>query len=602
MAFSTAMDWSKGEAKMHSLLHVPPQDNPTSTMLTPQASFMLQRAPLLAFGTLDNEARPWTALWGGAPGFSGPIGDDFVGTRTLVDGKYDPVVQALVGGGEKGEMVRPEGEGKMISGLALDLVTRKRVKLAGKMAAGSLRSVEVEVEEGAESPADAPPTQDQIQLVTEIEQSMGNCPKYMNQYEIHPALLAPSVLSSGPSLSPEAASLVERADMLFLSTSGGADMDTNHRGGAPGFIRTISASRIVYPEYSGNRLYQSLGNLQLNPLIGVTIPDFETGNVLYTTGRASILIGPDAEKMIPGINLAVDITLTETRLVKHGLAFRGTLRPNGHSPYNPRARHLAREASLLESPSQTKSARLVATQLLAPDVARVTFSVPGGLAYRPGQWIALSFSEELGLGYSHMRDDDPRSLNDDLVRTFTISSAPSAAGSGDDSFALTLRRVGRVTAHLFQQSPRAGSAVPILGVGGEFTIKQGAGVTPFVAGGVGITPLLGQLGGLVLERDRFVLFWAVRAGDVGVVGDVLERCPELAGVGEVFVTGSSEAGRREWDGVRRAGVSVQFRRLGESDLDVVRAERWYLCAGKAFREQVLSWLPGREVVFEDFGY
>jgi hypothetical protein len=89
---------------MHQLLRVPPQDNPTSAMLTPQASFMLQRAPLLAFGTLDSQSRPWTTLWGGEPGFSEPLGGGFIGTRTLVDGKHDPVVQALVGDAEKGEM------------------------------------------------------------------------------------------------------------------------------------------------------------------------------------------------------------------------------------------------------------------------------------------------------------------------------------------------------------------------------------------------------------------------------------------------------------------------------------------------------------------
>ena len=64
---------------------------------------MFQRAPLLAFGTLDAQHRPWTTLWGGEPGFSEPLGGGFIGTRTLVDGKHDPVVQALVGGGEKGE-------------------------------------------------------------------------------------------------------------------------------------------------------------------------------------------------------------------------------------------------------------------------------------------------------------------------------------------------------------------------------------------------------------------------------------------------------------------------------------------------------------------
>ena len=47
---------------------------------------------------------------------------------------------------------------------------------------------------------------------------------------------------------------------------------------------------LVYPEFSGNQLYQSLGNLQVDGRIGVVVPDFETGNVLFVTGRAEVLV------------------------------------------------------------------------------------------------------------------------------------------------------------------------------------------------------------------------------------------------------------------------------------------------------------------------
>lgn len=613
MAFSMAMDWSEGESKMHSLLHVPPQDNPTSAMLTPQASLMLQRAPLLAIGTLDNELRPWTALWGGDPGFSEPIGGGFVGTRTLVDSKHDPVVQALVGGAQRGEMLQPQGEGKMLSGLAIDLVTRKRVKIAGAMAAGGLRSVDIEIEEGDYLPADAPRKQDQIQLVTKISQSLGNCPKYLNQYALRPALLTPTLLHSGPSLSSEGNNLIEKADMFFLSTSSGVDMDTNHRGGPPGFIRIVSSTCIVYPEYSGNRLYQSLGNLKINPRIGVTVPDFENGDVLYATGTAEILVGADAEKVMPGTNLAVKIDLTDTRYVRQGLAFRGELQINGHSPYNPRLRPLASEGNIKSalSTSSSQIARLVGKGMLTRDIARFTFSVAGGIRYKPGQWVALSFKDDLDIGYSHMRNDDPQSLNDDFVRTFTISSTPKAftSGNGDgveseNTFEITIRRVGPVTSYLFAQNARAGFEVPVLGIGGEFGIKQEeGGLTPFIAGGVGITPLLGSLPDLGLQSERFKLLWAVKTADVGLVLDTFARHPRLAGCTSVFVTGSTtDASKENWDKVASAGASVAFRRLAKADLEEIEAERWYLCAGKAFRKQVLLWLEGKEVLFEDFDY
>jgi ferredoxin-NADP reductase/predicted pyridoxine 5'-phosphate oxidase superfamily flavin-nucleotide-binding protein len=598
MAFSMAMGWSEGETEMHRLLRVPDQDNPTSAMLTPQASFMLQRAPLLAIGTLDNESRPWTALWGGAPGFSEPLGGGFVGTRTLVDGKYDPVVQALVGG-TKGEMMQPKDGGKMLSGLAIDLVTRKRVKIAGKMAAGTVVQVNIEDNENILSQVDGLETQHQVQLVTKIEQSLGNCPKYLNQYKLTPALVTPELIAEDTGLSTEGRALIDKADMFFLSTSSPTDMDTNHRGGPPGFVRVISPTCIIYPEYSGNRLYQSLGNLQLNPLIGLTFPDFETGDVLYTTGSAEILIGHSAASFMPGTNLAVKITLSSTRFVAQGLAFRGEMKINGSSPYNPLLRTLASEGNIRSSLFPTtnpKTARLVKKSLLTPSVARFTFSVPEGIEYTPGQWVALSFKDELDIGYEHMREDDPRSLNDDFVRTFTISSAPRGR---DQEFEITIRKVGPVTEFLFLQNERAGFEVPVLGVGGEFKIEQSEGhVTPFVAGGVGITPVLGQLGQLDLQPGRFKLLWAVKGADVEFAVQTLQQYPGLVGVTEVYVTGSDERVGK----LTELGVRVEKRRLTKNDIDAVQAETWYLCAGKQFRKQVLDWLPGKKVVFEDFDY
>lgn len=601
MAFSMAMPWNEGEEKMHQLLRVPGYDNPTSTMLTPQASFMLQRAPLLALGTLDSQSRPWTTLWGGTPGFSEPLGGGFIGTRTFVDGKNDPVIQALVGDAKKGEMLQPEGEGKLLAGLAIDLVTRKRVKIAGRMVAGTVKEVEVEVEGQADT------TQDQVQLVTKIDQSLGNCPKYLNQYEIQAALVESKTISQGAALSDEGKALIANSDMFFLSTSTEADQDVNHRGGPPGFVRIISSNQIIYPEYSGNRLYQSLGNLQINPKIGITFPDYETGNVLYITGTADILVGTDAAYMLPGSNLAVKIKIDEARFVTGGLPFRGVRKTP--SPYNPLVRTLASEgnikASLVASKTNLQRANLVRKELLAPNVARFTFAVPGGIEYKPGQWVAMDFKEDLDMGYEHMRNDDPTSLNDDFVRTFTISSAPKEASGSEKEFDITIRRVGPITRFLFLQNERAGYQAQILGVGGEFKITQAEqGVTPFIAGGVGITPLLGQLQNLRLVPDQFKLIWTLKEADIDLAVNVLQRHPELARCTEVYFTStsSSTAANERVAKLEALGVQVEKERLAKSDLDKIEVENWYLCAGKLLRTEILSWLSDKHVSFEDFDY
>lgn len=96
------------------------------------------------------------------------------------------------------------------------------------------------------------------------------------------------------------------------------------------------------------------------------------------------------------------------------------------------------------------------------------------------------------MGYSHMRDDDPTSLNDDYVQTFTVSSYPGR-DIPPDQFEIMVRRHGPVTRYLSQVNERACLEIPLKGFGGSFTISTGKSIAPYVAGGIGITPLLVQI-------------------------------------------------------------------------------------------------------------
>lgn len=240
--------WHEGEEKVQRLLQVPERDNPTTPYLSPGAGFLVQQAPLLALGTLDSEGRPWSTIWGGTEGFAAPVAESSIGLRTQIDTKYDPVAQTLLGNWDD---QHDNYLGKMVSGLAIDLEHRKRVKLYGRMESGSMSHTDP----------------GQAQLVVHIEESMGNCPKYLNKKHIVPAKPDPILISDLPQLIPAAVELLARADTMFVSSSRGTiNMDTNIRGGPPGFVRVqsneSSGAVLVYPEYSGNRLYQTLGNLQ----------------------------------------------------------------------------------------------------------------------------------------------------------------------------------------------------------------------------------------------------------------------------------------------------------------------------------------------------
>lgn len=430
------------------------------------------------------------------------------------------------------------------------------------------------------------------------------------------------LISDSPQLPFQAIDLLNKADLFFISSAHAMeDMDTNHRGGPAGFVRVVSNDEsgavIVYPEYSGNRLYQTLGNLYTNPLAGLAIPDFDTGDVLYLTGSTEILIGKDAASLLPRSNLAVKVTITAARYVSKGLSFRGTL--GERSPYNPSVRYAVTEKNTPGATVKevTNHAKLVEATKLTPTITRFRFRISdpalsGG--WKPGQYATLSFADDLDIGYSHMRDDDPKSLNDDYMRTFTVSSPPSknslGTGTPDSEFDLTVRKVGRVTEYLFRQNARAGFEIPLRGFEGEFRFeeKPAGGIIPFIAGGIGITPVLGQLSSVDYSQLR--LLWTIGASDIGLVADTFKNYPELPKCTTMFITGKEgDLNKKEkalLGEVLSSGAKIERRRIGEGDIKEVEAldgvDEWYMCVGPSLKTNVLAWLAGKRIVYEDFNY
>ncbi|KAI4727375.1 oxidoreductase [Aureobasidium sp. EXF-10728] len=618
MTFYQALDFHEGEKLMQKKLRVPEMDNPTIPMLSPQLSTMLQKAPLLAFGTLDPEGRPWTTVWGGRKGFSQPLGNSMIGIRTSVASTLDPVVEVLVGRDAKGEIVKEEGNGRFLSGLAIDLDTRKRVKLAGRMVAGALGSTD------GEDGADANVQQGVLQLVARVDESLeqGNCPKYLNRRDISPAITNPKLISDSVPLHERAVELIHKVDLMFLSTSSGTSMDTNHRGGPPGFVRCVSqdngCTQFVYPEYSGNRLYQSLGNLMLEPKAGFCFPDFETGDCLFVTGYTEVLFGKDAAEMMPRSNLAVRVTITAARLVASVLPFRGNT--GEFSPYNPVVRFLASEQASTRTETQNENqntAKLLTQTPLTPTISRFKFSLSNAATYTAGQYVTLDVSNHMDFGYSHMRDDDPRSLNDDFIRTFTVSSPPGlpphpSKSLGDDEFEITIRKVGVVTDFLFRhgldtRAKRSELEVGIRGFGGSFMVEQTKEkpAIAFIAAGVGITPLMPCLHSLKL--DSLHLLWTLRAVDLGLAVDMLDGLQDLASGLTLFVTGTSSENKEQEAWIKKLsdyGTRIVHRRMVRSDLErlMPKITRFYVCTGTSQRSTILQWLSGQEVIYEDYDF
>jgi len=221
------------------------------------------RLPLLFLGARDPEGRPWAGVVTGAPGFVSTPDDRTLAVAVLPDAG-DPFAAALVAGAAVGV-------------LGLEFATRRRNRANGRVASVGRDAFTIAVEE-----------------------SFGNCPKYIVPRTLAPAPAAAGDggLEEGPRLSERAQAMVTAADTVFIATAarpeiGGADV--SHRGGPPGFVRTADlrgTTVLVMPDYPGNAFFNSFGNIETDPRAGLLFVDFASGDTLSLTGRAAVRWDP----------------------------------------------------------------------------------------------------------------------------------------------------------------------------------------------------------------------------------------------------------------------------------------------------------------------
>ena len=82
---------------------------------------------------------------------------------------------------------------------------------------------------------------------------------------------------------------IEDRDMFFLATADAEGRPTcSYKGGEPGFVRVVDPHTLAFPNYDGNGMYLSTGNVLVNPEVGLLFIDFERGHRMRLEGTASI--------------------------------------------------------------------------------------------------------------------------------------------------------------------------------------------------------------------------------------------------------------------------------------------------------------------------
>ena len=220
----------------------------------------VRQQSLTVVGTQDTEGRLWATILFGEPGFLDPA-DNGRSLRVLLRAatrqQSDPFWKNIT-------------ETRRFGMLAIELGSRRRLRMNGRAA-----SIEAD------------------QLVLEIEEAYPNCPKYIQRrYVRRLPVKNPSVTNShreGTSLDPELTALIRTADTFFVATAHPSrGVDVSHRGGNPGFVKVLDNATLRIPDYPGNSMFNTLGNLTLNRSAGLAFPDFEGRRVLQLTGTADI--------------------------------------------------------------------------------------------------------------------------------------------------------------------------------------------------------------------------------------------------------------------------------------------------------------------------
>jgi uncharacterized protein len=248
------------------------------------AARFLAAQRLIAVSAADDDGRLWASVLTGSAGFVSAADETMVRSRVNVS-EVDPLHGALT-------------DGRPIGMLAIDPAQRKRMRVNGR----------------ARSDGD--------DLLIDTDQVYANCPKYIRSREPdEPTPIDPRAraVARGEGLSPSQIAWIETADTFFIGTAAAPfGADASHRGGAPGFV-VASAGCLTWPEYLGNSMFMTLGNLELDPRCGVIFVDWEHGHTLQLTGRAVTSWEADRAALFPDALGVVDFEITEVVEVRNHL-------------------------------------------------------------------------------------------------------------------------------------------------------------------------------------------------------------------------------------------------------------------------------------------
>lgn len=265
------------------------------TYMPEQHRTFFAQLPFVVVGSMDVKGQPWASILTNPPGFISSPDERHLLIRSRPSAT-DPLRETLI-------------TGASIALLGMEQHTRRRNRMNGV--------VERITDDG---------------FLVAVKQSFGNCPKYIQARRAeYSNIESISTVHSATALNELTRQIVLRADTLFIATAHPGSshgttrsygVDVSHRGGKPGFVRADNDSTLTLHDFAGNRFFNTLGNIMLNPRAGLLFINFENGDMLYIAADAEIIFDSPELDAFAGAERLLRLKIGHVRHVAAALPVR----------------------------------------------------------------------------------------------------------------------------------------------------------------------------------------------------------------------------------------------------------------------------------------
>lgn len=450
----------------------------------------IEQQPMVVIGSVDAQGHVWASTLFGNPGFFRALDNktlelDVSQLRCADD---DPLWSNLV-------------ENPNVGLLVIELASRRRIRINGRA-----RRVSGE------------------RILIEVERAYPNCPKYIQRRDWKTLQVdeqhAATASAYGEKLNETQIALIENADTLFVASAHpDHGVDASHRGGHPGFAHIINSQQLRVPDFAGNSMFNTLGNIVCNPFAGLIFIDFERGRLLQLTGKAKILWDvDDPQKETGGTERywQFDITCWQESTLPYRLAWE-FLDESPHIPELQRYSNFSDMLSLQVERIQQETDRVKSFRLRAVDGQELPQFLPGAhLRVK----VKLPDGSDAKRHYSLLDNPDDQS-------SYEIGVLEEPKGRGGSLYLCEQIREGDL---LEIQIPK-----------NTFPMAKRANHSILIAGSIGITPILSMLRSLSSTKQSFEIHYSARER-AGLA--FRDRVEQLAGYRAQFYTSSGPKSQR----------------------------------------------------------